>query len=141
METCKYLVTICSTTFNMEAYIAAALDSWLAQETSFPYEILISDDGSTDRTCDIIREYMAHHDNIRLISTGHIGKMPNFIRSLQECKSRYVALCDGDDYWIDPLKLQKQFDFMEANPDFEQCWTKYYVKAELTSARVTAAQN
>lgn len=134
----KYLVTVCSTTFNMEPYIGPALESWLSQKTTFPYEILISDDGSTDNTCDVIRGYMKEHDNIRLISTGHIGKMPNFIRSLQESKSRYVALCDGDDYWIDPMKLQKQFDFMEANPDFEQCWTNSYVINETTGEKKVA---
>lgn len=120
-------VTIASTTFNMEAYIAEALDSWLAQKTSFSFDIVISDDGSSDRTCDIIREYMGTHPNIKLITSGHIGKMPNFIRSLQESKGKYIALCDGDDYWIDPLKLQKQFDFMEGHPDFSECFTNSYV--------------
>lgn len=120
-------VTIASTTFNMEAYIGEALDSWLRQEVSFPLEIVISDDGSTDGTCDVVKHYMAEHPNIRLISTGHIGKMPNFIRSLKESKGKYVALCDGDDYWIDPYKLQKQFDFMEAHPEFSECFTNSYV--------------
>ena len=122
-----YLVTIASTTYNMEAYIGEALDSWLAQETTFPFDILISDDGSTDGTCDVIRSYMDKYHNIRLISTGHIGKMPNFIRSLKESKGKYVALCDGDDYWIDSKKLQKQFDFMEAHRDFSECFTNSYV--------------
>lgn len=121
------LVTIASTTFNMEAYIGEAIESWLAQETSFPTEIIISDDGSTDGTCEIVRSYIKKHPNIRLISTSHIGKMPNFIRSLKESKGKYVALCDGDDYWIDSLKLQKQFDFMESNPEFSECFTNSYV--------------
>lgn len=121
------LVTIASTTFNMEAYIGEAIESWLAQETSFPTEIIVSDDGSTDGTCDIVRGYIKKHPNIRLISTGHIGKMPNFIRSLKESKGKYVALCDGDDYWIDTHKLQKQFDFMESNPEFSECFTNSYV--------------
>lgn len=123
----KDVVTVAVTTFNMEAYIAEGLDSWLAQETTFPFEILISDDGSTDGTCDVIKGYMAKYPNIRLISTGHIGKMPNFIRSLKESKGKYIALCDGDDYWIDVKKLQKQFDFMEAHPDFSECFTNSYV--------------
>lgn len=121
------LVTIASTTYNMEKYIGEALDSWLAQETTFPFDIVISDDGSTDGTCDVVRGYMEKHPNIRLISTGHIGKMPNFIRSLKESKGKYIALCDGDDYWIDTKKLQKQFDFMEAHPDFSECFTNSYV--------------
>ncbi len=121
------LVTIASTTYNMEAYIGEALNSWLAQETTFPFDIVISDDGSTDGTCDVVRKYMEKHPNIRLISTGHIGKMPNFIRSLKESKGKYIALCDGDDYWIDTKKLQKQFDFMEAHPDFSECFTNSYV--------------
>lgn len=111
----------------MEAYVGEAIESWLAQDTSFPVEIIISDDGSTDGTCDIVRSYIDKHPNIRLISTGHIGKMPNFIRSLKESKGKYVALCDGDDYWIDKHKLQKQFDFMESHPEFSECFTNSYV--------------
>lgn len=121
------LVTIASTTYNMEAFIGEAIESWLAQETSFPVEIIISDDGSTDGTCDVVRSYIDKHPNIRLISTGHIGKMPNFIRSLKESKGKYIALCDGDDYWIDTHKLQKQFDFMESHPEFSECFTNSYV--------------
>ena len=121
------LVTIASTTYNMEAFIAEALDSWLAQKTSFQFDIVISDDGSTDGTCDVVRRYIEKYPNIRLISTGHIGKMPNFIRSLKESKGKYIALCDGDDYWIDPDKLQKRVDFMESHPDFSECFTNSYV--------------
>lgn len=121
------MVTIASTTYNMEAYIGEAIESWLAQKTSFQFDIVISDDGSTDGTCDVVRRYIEKYPNIRLISTGHIGKMPNFIRSLKESKGKYIALCDGDDYWIDPEKLQKQVDFMESHPDFSECFTNSYV--------------
>ena len=132
------MVTIASTTYNMEAYIAEALDSWLAQKTSFPFDILISDDGSTDGTCDVVRRYMEMYPNIRLISTGHVGKMPNFIRSLKESKGKYIALCDGDDYWIDPNKLQKQVDFMESHPDFSECFTNSYVLDTVTGKKKIA---
>ncbi len=138
MKSNQALVTIASTTYNMEAFIAEAMDSWLAQKTSFPIEILISDDGSTDKTCDIVRTYAERYPNIRLISSGHIGKMPNFIRSLKESKGKYVALCDGDDYWIDPDKLQKQFDFMEAHPDFSECFTNSYVLNTVTGKKKIA---
>ena len=134
----KYVVTVAVTTFNMEAYIAEGLDSWLAQETTFPFNIVISDDGSTDGTCDVVLKYMEKHPNIRLISTGHIGKMPNFIRSLKESKGKYIALCDGDDYWIDTKKLQKQFDFMEAHPDFSECFTNSYVLDTTTGEKKIA---
>lgn len=134
----KNLVTIASTTYNMEAFIGEALDSWLAQQVSFQYDILISDDGSTDGTCDVVRRYMERYPNIRLISTGHVGKMPNFIRSLKESKGKYVALCDGDDYWIDPFKLQKQFDFMESHPEFSACFTNSYVLDTVTGEKKIA---
>jgi Glycosyltransferases involved in cell wall biogenesis len=117
------MVTIASTTYNMEAFIAEALDSWLAQKTSFPFDILISDDGSTDGTCDVVRRYMEKYPNIRLISTGHIGKMPNFIRSLKESKGKYIALCDGDDYWIDPEKLTETGRLHGGASGFPECFT------------------
>ena len=132
------LVTIASTTYNMEAFIGEALDSWLTQKASFQYDILISDDGSTDGTCDVVRRYMEKYPNLRLISTDHVGKMPNFIRSLKESKGKYVALCDGDDYWIDPFKLQKQFDFMESHSEFSACFTNSYVLDTVTGEKKIA---
>ena len=133
------LVTIASTTLNMESFIGEAIDSWLAQKTSFPIEIIVSDDGSTDRTCEIVKEYARKYPIIRLVSTGeHIGKMPNFIRSIMESKGKYIALCDGDDYWIDTNKLQLQFDFMEANPSFSECFTNSFVIDTLTGEKKIA---
>ena len=124
-------VTIASTTYNMETYIGEALDSWLAQETTFPFDIVVSDDGSTDGTCGVVRKYMEIHANIRPISTGYIGKMSNFIRSLKESKGRYIALCVGDNYWTDPLKLQKQVDFLEGHEEYSMCFHRVDVVGDV----------
>lgn len=134
----KYEVTITSTTYNLSAYIKQALDSWLMQKTTFPVEILISDDGSTDGTIEIVESYMKDHPNIRLIKNNHAGMMPNFIKSIEECSGKYIALCDGDDYWIDENKLQKQYDFMEAHPDFSACFTNSWVVNDNTGERKIA---
>lgn len=119
------LVSICSTTFNLEKYIAEALESWLGQETVFPYEIIISDDGSTDRTKEIIGQYVLKYpDKISLITNErNLGMLPNFIQSLKVAKGKYIAVCDGDDYWIHTDKLQRQVNFLEMNPDFSACYT------------------
>ncbi len=131
-------VTIASITYNHESYIEDALKGWLAQETVFEFEILVFDDGSTDHTCDIVRKYMDSHPNIRLISTGHIGGVANFIRSLRESRGKYVALCEGDDFWIDPHKLQKQYDFLESHPDFSACFTNSYILDTVTGEKIIA---
>jgi len=134
----EYAVTITSTTYNLEKYIAQAIDSWIMQKTTFPVEILISDDGSTDGTVPIIESYMADHPNIRLIKNNHMGMMPNFIKSIEECSGKYIALCDGDDYWIDEYKLQKQYDFMETHQDFSACFTNSWVVNDKTGERKVA---
>lgn len=133
-----YIVSVAVTTYNMEPYVGQMLDSVLMQNTTFPFEIVISDDGSEDGTRDVIAQYQKKHDNIRLICTGHIGKMPNFIRSLQECKGKYIALCDGDDYWIDENKLQMQYDFLETHPDFVACWTNSWIVDTETGEKIIA---
>ena len=120
------LVSICCIAYTQEQYIRETLDSFLKQKTSFPFEILIHDDASTDRTADIIREYAAKHPGIvkPICQTENqhsrgiaVGQAFNYPRA----QGKYIALCEGDDFWIDPLKLQKQFDFMEANPEYALC--------------------
>lgn len=135
MKTC---VTIASTTYNLGKYISQAIDSWLMQKTNFPFDILISDDGSSDNTIAIIESYMKNHSNIRLIKNTHAGMMSNFIKSIEESKGKYIALCDGDDYWIDENKLQKQYDFMESHPDYSACFTNSWVINEQTGDRKVA---
>lgn len=104
-------------TYNHEAYIAQAIEGILMQETDFPIELVIGEDCSTDRTREICLEYQRKHPELirLLLNEKNIGMMPNFVQTLQACRGKYVALCEGDDYWTDPLKLQKQVDFLEEN--------------------------
>ena len=97
------------------------------QKTNFPIEILIHDDASTDKSADIIREYVERYPHIQwrpIYQTENQysqGKRVD-LNLLPKVRGKYVAFCEGDDYWTDPLKLQKQVDFLEANPDFSICY-------------------
>ncbi|WP_214844845.1 glycosyltransferase [Exiguobacterium sp. s150] len=128
------MVSINCITYNHEAYIGKTIESFLAQRTDFDFEILIHEDASTDRTADIIRSYEEKHpDKIRVIyQTENQYSKGVFINRLNEERARgkYVALCDGDDYWTDPYKLQKQVDYMEAHPDCTLCFHDAYVEMD-----------
>lgn len=114
------VVSVCMITYNHEPYIAEAIEGVLMQQTDFPIELVIGEDCSTDRTREICLEYQRKHPELirLLLNEKNIGMMPNFVQTLQACRGKYVALCEGDDYWTDPLKLQKQVDFLEQNPEF-----------------------
>jgi glycosyltransferase involved in cell wall biosynthesis len=116
-------VSICSITYNHEKYISEAIESWLKQQTNFDFEIVIGEDCSSDNTKSIINNYREKYSGkISLISSDeNIGMIPNFMRTLDACQGEYIAFCEGDDYWIDPYKLQKQVDFMEKNPEYSMC--------------------
>lgn len=124
------LVSISCITYNHEPYIAQTLDGFLMQKTNFPFEVLVHDDASTDRTADIIREYEQNFPKIvkpiyqkeNQYSQGKraISATWNFPRA----QGKYIALCEGDDYWIDENKLQMQVDFLENNPEYGMCYTK-----------------
>lgn len=113
-------VSICCITYNHENFIAQAIEGIVMQQTNFDCELIIGDDKSTDRTALICREYKAKYPGkIKLIlNEANIGMMPNFIQTLNACSGKYIAFCEGDDYWTDPFKLQKQVDFLEANPGY-----------------------
>lgn len=122
------LVSIACITFNQAKYIKQCLDGFVLQKTTFPVEIVIHDDASTDGTQDIIKEYVEKYSQFQWkpilqkenqYSKGN-GILVPFV--YPECTGKYVALCEGDDYWTDPLKLQKQVDFMESHPDFSMCF-------------------
>ncbi len=123
MDNNKLLVSINCITFNHEKYIKEALESFLMQKTNFEYEILIHDDASTDNTADIIRKYEKKYpDIIKPIyqEENQYSKKVNISKNFQypRAKGKYIAICEGDDYWTDPNKLQKQVDFLESNPEF-----------------------
>lgn len=122
------LVSICCVTYNHAPFIRKCLDGFLMQTTNFPIEILIHDDCSTDGTTEIIREYEAKYPDLifplyeeeNQYSRGGAGKMDLY--NYNRARGKYVAYCEGDDYWTDPQKLQKQVDFMEANLEYSVCF-------------------
>jgi glycosyltransferase involved in cell wall biosynthesis len=119
------LVSVFMITYNHEKYIAQALNSVLMQKTSFDYEIVIGDDCSTDSTQKIIKDYVTKHPNkIKpIFQTVNVGAMRNAYEfTLPECKGKYIATLEGDDYWTDPDKLQKQVDFLESNENYSVCF-------------------
>lgn len=124
------LASICSITYNHESFINQCLDGFLMQETDFPFEILIHDDASTDKTAAVIREYEKNYPAIikpilKTINQYSQDVKPNPVYNYPRAKGKYIALCDGDDYWTDSYKLQKQVDFLEANPDYSLCWCRF----------------
>lgn len=110
-------------TYNHEPYIAQAIEGVLMQKTDFPIELVIGEDCSTDGTRKIVLEYQRQHPEVsRVITSQHnVGMMLNSFRTQMACRGDYVAFCEGDDYWTDPHKLQKQVDFLERNPEFAIC--------------------
>jgi len=123
MNRFENMVSICCITYNQEKYISEALDGFLMQETDFNYEIIIGDDCSTDATRTIIEGYSERFPGkIQLISnTENGGAIKNMLKTLNVANGKYIAMCDGDDYWTDPRKLQIQVDFMEVHPDSSIC--------------------
>ncbi|MFC4930075.1 glycosyltransferase [Massilia sp. GCM10023247] len=119
------MITILCTTYNHEAYIEDAILSFLAQDVAVPFEIIIRDDCSTDATQAIIRKYHALYPNIiqpiiEEKNTFRLGVSP-WVVSFPMARGQYLAICEGDDYWTDPNKLQRQYEIMEANPAWSFC--------------------
>ena len=119
----KPLATVACLTFNHKKYIRQTIEGFLMQQTDFPIEIIIHDDNSTDGTTQIVQEYADQYPELifpifQRENQYSKGKKPliNFV--FPQAKGKYIALCEGDDYWNDPLKLQKQVEFLEANPDY-----------------------
>lgn len=120
-------VSIFMLTYNQEDLITQAIEGVVMQKTDFRYNLVIGEDFSSDKTRAICEEYaVANPDKIKLLpSKENLGLIKNFIRTYKECDGKYVAICDGDDYWTDPLKLQKQVDFLEDHPDFGVVFTSF----------------
>jgi glycosyltransferase involved in cell wall biosynthesis len=129
----RKMVSVIIITYRQEAFIAEAIESIMCQKANFPFEVVIGEDSSPDNTRAICEQYVQKYpEHIRLLPLcRNTGSMDNFLRTLDACKGKYVALCEGDDYWCDTQKLQKQVDFLEANPDFTICFTSAAIKDEM----------
>lgn len=127
------LVTVVCLTYNHEKYIGRALESFINQKTNFRFEVIVHDDASTDSTAKVIRDYALKYPEIikPIIQTENqyskgVNINVNFI--LPNIQGKYVALCEGDDFWIDNYKLQKQIDALEVNPKCLMC--SHYTEAQ-----------
>lgn len=131
----KPLVSICCITYNHEKYIAQAIDSFLMQETSFEYEILIGEDGSSDNTrviCqkyadsypDIIRLFKRKREDVIYVNGKPTGRF-NLMETLKAARGKYIAICEGDDYWTSSQKLQIQAEFLEVHEGYSFCAHNY----------------
>jgi len=123
------LISIVCITYNHEKFIAEAIDSFLAQKTKFPFEVVIGDDCSTDNTVEIIKKYTDQYPAIIKLTARdkNIGMSANLIDCFKKCKGKYIAICEGDDYWVTAEKLQIQVDAMMQYPDIDICFHSAYM--------------
>ncbi|MCK9499266.1 MAG: glycosyltransferase [Bacteroidales bacterium] len=140
------LVSIDCITYNHEDYIRDAIEGFLMQKTTFPVEILIHDDASTDKTAKIVHEYETKYPElIKPIyqTENQYSKKKGIIGKLQRgrAKGKYIALCEGDDYWTNPLKLQEQVDFMEKNPGCTLCFHGFQEVDAVTGDIISIKRN
>lgn len=120
----KPKVSIVTITYNQEAYIAQALESFVMQKTNFSFEVIIADDCSNDKTVSIIKEYAEKYPDIikPVLRKKNIGAIPNIMDAFKKTTGSYIALCEGDDYWTDNNKLQLQVDFLDKNSNYALCF-------------------
>jgi len=139
----KLLVSISCLTYNHAPYIKQTIDGFLMQKTNFDFEILIHDDASNDGTAKIIQEYESKYPNLIKPIYQKENQWSKGVRSISakynfpRAKGKYIAMCEGDDYWTDPLKLQKQVDFLEENEDVSLAFHPVKVYYEANSKETT----
>ena len=116
------MVSVLMITYGHEKYIRQAIEGVLMQETDFDFELIVANDNSPDNSDKVIVDLIENHPKGKLIKyidrKNNIGMQANFSDAYSNCSGKYIANCEGDDYWTDPYKLQKQVDFLEANPDY-----------------------
>lgn len=129
------IVSIWSITFNQVNYIEKCLEGIVQQQTKFRYELIIGDDCSTDGTIDVLKKYEKLYPHIikPIYNKNNLGVFENAYKIVYpKLIGKYIAICEGDDYWTDPYKLQKQVDFLEANPDYTLCFHNVKVYNQTT---------
>lgn len=131
------ILSVCVRTHNQERFICEALDSVLCQKTTFPFEIIVGDDASSDETVAILKEYKKQHpDKIRLLfSEVNLGGPENLKRVIEASKAKYVTCLDGDDFYTDEYKLQKQVDFLEIHMEYAACFHNTWYADEAGSLK------
>ena len=126
------VVTVICLTYNHEKFVAQALDSFVSQITTFPFEVIVIDDCSVDSNYEIARSYASEYPNIIMLIKHHENLGAN--RALEEAmslvKGKFIAFCEGDDYWTDPHKLQKQYDYLVAHPNMRGVFCDTEIKIE-----------
>lgn len=134
-DTRPVMVTVQTTVYNHEPYLRQCLDGIITQLTNFHFEVVVHDDASTDGSAAIIKEYAARYPNLIIpvfenenLYSKHDGSLRKTMQ--KHSRGRYIAICEGDDYWINPRKLQMQFDYMEAHPGVSMCGTNSLVLYE-----------
>ena len=129
-EISDVLVSVAIVTYNHEKFISQAIDSVLSQKVNFNFEIIIGEDCSTDKTRDICILYQNKYPHIikLILNDKNVGLRKNNITTWSTCSGKYIALCEGDDYWTDSCKLQKQVDFLESNNDYSTCFHQTMIK-------------
>ena len=130
-KTYQVSVSVVCATYNHELYLREAIEGFLIQETNFPFEIIIHDDASTDNTANIIKEYVSKYPAIirpifQSANQYSKGGFKPSVYAARFAKGEYIALCEGDDYWVDSRKLQLQFDILSANPKIDFCSHESY---------------
>ena len=139
MNNLQPLVSICCITYNQESYICKTVEGFLLQKTTFPIEIIIHDDASTDRTAEIVKEYAIKSPDLILPIFQKENQWSKKEGSMSarfvfpHVRGKYIAMCEGDDYWTDPLKLQKQVDFLELHEDYGLVHTNYMIHNEFSN--------
>jgi len=117
----QFVVSIFVLTYNQENYIAQTIESILKQKTNFSFQLVVGEDCSSDNTravCEAFVQSYGHKVKLLPSPEKNMGLIANYMRTIKECDGKYIAICDGDDYWIDDHKLQKQVDFLEENPEY-----------------------
>lgn len=127
-------VSVVVLTYNSYKTISMALEGIAMQKAKFEFEVIVADDGSTDMTLQTVKGYP-----VRIVRNKHVGVMSNFNSAIVMCRGDYIAFCDGDDYWVDPYKLQKQVDYMDAHPECGLCYTNVLRKGTVETPAPVAS--